>query len=191
MGVRCVIRGIFDLARLLLVWRMAVFLRAWGTGVVVGMPGRAEGVSHDSSSSEGGGTMAETSETAARILLMDDEEIILKTTGILLRRLGYAVDFSRDGAEALALYRQALDDGHPYDVVVMDMSIPEGMGGKEAIAHLREMDPGVRAIVTSGYFDDSSTLGELGMGGFSAVIAKPYRIEELGALIQAALRGRE
>lgn len=92
--------------------------------------------------------------------------------GRVLTSIGYEVESARDGAEALELYRQAQGLGKPFDAVIMDLTIPGGMGGKEAIRELLKIDPGVRAIVSSGYSTDP-VMAKFGEYGFRRVVAKP------------------
>ena len=85
---------------------------------------------------------------------MDDEEFILQVTMDILQGLGYETEVAHDGEEALRAYGQAMKDGRKFDVVIMDLTVPGGMGGKETIGHLLKMDPQARAIVSSGYSND-------------------------------------
>ncbi len=89
-----------------------------------------------------------------KVLVMDDEEILRDFVGELLEVLGYKVYFACDGTETIDLYLKAKEIGDPFDCVLMDLTIPGGMGGKETIQKLREIDPNVKAIVSSGYSDD-------------------------------------
>jgi CheY-like chemotaxis protein len=120
------------------------------------------------------------------VLVMDDEELIRNVVGEILAILGYETAFARDGAEALKLYRKALEAGSPFAAVIMDLTIPGGMGGKEAIKRLLETDPGAIVIVSSGYSNDP-IMADYKLYGFSGVIAKPYKIEELGEKLHALL----
>ncbi len=113
-----------------------------------------------------------------RILVMDDEDMVRKVTKFMLEHHGYEVILVCDGAEVIEQYRRAMLDGRPFDVVLMDLTIPGGMGGKEAIAKLLELDPEVRAIVASGYSNDP-VMADYRSHGFRMVIPKPYTIEEL------------
>ncbi len=116
----------------------------------------------------------------ARVLVMDDEEFILDVTGEVLMSLGYEVETARDGNEAIAQYRRALDEGRRFDAVILDLTIPGGMGGAEAVQRLLEMDPQVKAIVFSGRSGGADEhLGH----GFAGAIPKPYRIEDLGRVV--------
>ncbi len=117
-----------------------------------------------------------------RVLLMDDEPTILLVTGKLLSFLGYTVVTAADGQQALALYKESLSNGGRFDAVILDLTIPGGMGGKETIDRLLEVDPQVRAVVSSGYSHDP-VMAAYEKYGFKAVITKPYNIQELGAII--------
>ena len=121
-----------------------------------------------------------------RVLLMDDEDTILRVGAALLRRLGYEVAIARDGDEVLRLYEQALTAGRRFDAVVMDLTIPGGMGGKECIVRLRALDPAVRAIVSSGYSNDP-VMAEPTKHGFRGVITKPYQLKELSNTLHAVI----
>jgi CheY-like chemotaxis protein len=117
---------------------------------------------------------------------MDDEEMILDATGRMLQHLGYSVRFARTGDEAVSMYAEARRLGRPFDAVIMDLTIPAGMGGKEAIQALRAADPGVTAIVSSGYSDEP-IMAAHAQYGFSGVLAKPYTMRELAAALQQAM----
>ncbi|MBI1910820.1 MAG: response regulator [Deltaproteobacteria bacterium] len=121
-----------------------------------------------------------------KILIMDDEEIIRDVAGKILIELGYDVETVKDGTEAIDIYKKAHSHGAPFDAVIIDLTIPGGMGGKEAIQKLLEFDPSVKAIVSSGYSDDS-IMSDFGKYGFSAVIAKPYRLTELSKTVHQVL----
>jgi two-component system, cell cycle sensor histidine kinase and response regulator CckA len=121
-----------------------------------------------------------------RILVMDDEEVVREIAQAMLEQLGYAVDCARDGAEAVALYQERKAAGVPYDAVVFDLTIPGGMGGQEAIGVLLKIDPAVRAIVSSGYSNDP-VMANYRQYGFSAVLKKPYRLQEMSTILQQCL----
>lgn len=117
-----------------------------------------------------------------KILLMDDEEDILRVTGEMLVTLGYGVSFSRNGREAIEIYLNALKKGQPFDLVIMDLTVPGGYGGKETIKELLKKDPNVRAIVYSGYTDDL-IMDDYSQYGFKGAIKKPFLVSELSKLI--------
>jgi len=119
----------------------------------------------------------------ARILVMDDEQIVRQVAGRMLNHIGYEdIEFAEDGARAVELYKAALESGRPFTVCILDLTVPGGLGGEEAIGELRRIDPGVKAIVSSGYADQSIMAGYKEYG-FSGMVAKPYTIEELGKVI--------
>ncbi|HAP66223.1 MAG TPA: hybrid sensor histidine kinase/response regulator, partial [Nitrospinae bacterium] len=124
-----------------------------------------------------------------KILVMDDEEILRTAAGMILGELGYSADFARDGKEAIKLYKKAKDSGEPFNAVLMDLTIPAGMGGKEAIKELIKIDPDIRAIVCSGYSNDP-IMSEYKDYGFSAAIVKPYNIDELSRTINEVVKGK-
>jgi PAS domain S-box-containing protein len=124
-----------------------------------------------------------------RILVMDDEEMILDFLQQMLSQIGYEVECARDGQEAIALYEEAQRSGRTFAAVIMDLTIPGGMGGKEAIEFLLEFDPHCKAIVSSGYSDDS-IMANFQKYGFSGVIAKPYKISELGKILHDVVMGK-
>ncbi|HEY6000293.1 MAG TPA: PAS domain S-box protein [bacterium] len=110
-----------------------------------------------------------------RVLVMDDEPLVLDMAGAVLRRLGYAATLARSGAEAIVQYQIALEAGRSFDAVVLDLTVPGGLGGPEALARLREIDPGVRAALSSGHVDHPAVADWPG-AGFAAFIPKPYTI---------------
>lgn len=118
-----------------------------------------------------------------KILLMDDEAVIRTLALRLLKRIGYEVHVANDGAEAIKLYREA---NEPFDAVIMDLTIPGGMGGKEAIKKLLEIDPDVKAVVSSGYSNDP-IMANFSRYGFKSVIAKPYNIRRLSEVLQKVI----
>lgn len=126
--------------------------------------------------------------TKTRILHMDDEAMILQITRDMLESLGYEVESAADGREAIRKYVEARDSGKPFDIVILDITVPGGMGGKETIARLLEIDPGVKAIVSSGYSNDP-VMAMSGQYGFAGVIAKPYRMSDLNDMIRRVLYG--
>ncbi len=122
----------------------------------------------------------------ARILLMDDDTQIRFSVGEMLSDAGYQVQLAQDGWEAVSCYRQAMTDGRRFDAVIMDLTVPGGLGGQETIAELKTLDPQVKAIVSSGYFNDP-IIAEYQKYGFCGVVAKPYKFAELKRVIDRVL----
>jgi CheY-like chemotaxis protein len=123
-----------------------------------------------------------------RILVMDDAPAVTMALRENLPDLGYEVEFARSGDEAIAMYKKALESGHSFDVVLMDLTISEGLGGEETIPRLIEIEPKIRAIVTSGYPTEPAMMKPERFG-FRAAIAKPYTIEELGEVLHRVIEG--
>ncbi len=121
-----------------------------------------------------------------KVLVMDDEEDVRSVVGAMLKALGYEPVFARDGAEALAIYQNAAQTGNNVDVVIMDLTIPGGMGGKETIKKMLEIDHRARVIVASGYSNDP-VMSSFESYGFSGVIAKPYTMDTLAITLQAVI----
>ena len=124
-----------------------------------------------------------------RVLVLDDEEMILALIKQTLTRYGYDVVVTSDGVDTLASYDQARREGHPFDVVVLDLTIPGGTGGREVIEKLRTHDSEVIAIVSSGYYNDP-VLANYREYGFSGMVPKPYKVQELLQVIQQAMLKR-
>ena len=114
---------------------------------------------------------------------MDDEEALVKAVTYMLRYRGYDIECASNGDETLELYSQAKRSGQPFDLIIMDLTIRGGMGGKETMNKLLEIDPDVKAIVSSGYSSDP-VMAHYKKYGFSGIIAKPYRAEELFSVLQ-------
>lgn len=118
-----------------------------------------------------------------KILFMDDEEKILNAVGEMLScSYGYKVVLVTDGAKAIEAYKQAKEEGEAFDVAIMDLTVPGGMGGQEAIAHLRDYDPNIKAIVSSGYANNP-IIADYERYGFCGVVSKPYKIDELNEVL--------
>lgn len=122
-----------------------------------------------------------------RVLIMDDEDYLREVIGVMLRSLGYDVEFAENGETALELYVKAAGEGQDFDAVVLDLTVPGGMGGRETFDELRKIDPGVRAIVSSGYADDLVIANYTGQG-FSAVLLKPYNVKEVSDTLYSVIK---
>jgi PAS domain S-box-containing protein len=125
-----------------------------------------------------------------RILFMDDQQSIRDMVGEMLADLGYEVACAREGDEAVELYEQARESEKPFDAVILDLTIPGGMGGEDAIKKLHEIDPEIKAIVSSGYSQDP-IMSEYRQYGFSDVVAKPYGIKELSDVLHKVIGNHE
>jgi two-component system cell cycle sensor histidine kinase/response regulator CckA len=121
-----------------------------------------------------------------RVLIMDDEEIVRDAAKRILQTAGYEAEVATDGREAIDLFRKAHEAGKPFSAVIMDLTVPGGIGGKEAIKRLLEIDPTVRAIVSSGYSHDP-IMANYRDYGFKGVIAKPYKILEMSEIVQKVI----
>ena len=120
-----------------------------------------------------------------RILVMDDERIVREIAAAMLTELGYEAVSAVDGTAAIGLYKQARAQGRPFDAVIMDLTVPGGMGGKEAVRKLHSLDPGARVLVSSGYSNDP-VMANYSEYGFCGVISKPYRLADLATALRAA-----
>lgn len=123
---------------------------------------------------------------AVRALVMDDDDAVRRVAMRILSAGGFEPVGARDGAEALAAYREGLTTGRPFGVVILDLTIPGGMGGEETIKRLRELDPDVRAVVASGYAD-SPVVVDWRTHGFSGALGKPFTPDDLVREAQAAM----
>jgi PAS domain S-box-containing protein len=121
-----------------------------------------------------------------RILVMDDEEGIRKLLSNMLKDAGYEVELTQNGIEAIQKYTEAKKSGQPFDVVILDLTVPGGMGGKDVIVKLLEIDPEVKAIVSSGYADDP-IMAEYKKYGFRGVVTKPYNLKLMRETISSIL----
>ncbi|HEX2916286.1 MAG TPA: PAS domain S-box protein [Chloroflexia bacterium] len=121
-----------------------------------------------------------------RVLVMDDEPALRQVADNLLSHLGYEVEVARDGEEAITYYRQAMRQGNPFGVVLLDLVVPNGLGGKQTLSGLLEIDKDVKAIVCSGYSNDP-VMANYRQHGFKGVLVKPYRLQELSSLVQEVI----
>ena len=121
-----------------------------------------------------------------RILIMDDDEIVRDITGDMLMHCGYYIESSKDGNEAIALYIKAKERGEPFDAVILDLVVPNGMGGDIAIKRLHDIDHGVKGIALSGYSKDLIMTHYMDYG-FTAALSKPYNIQLLNGTLERVL----
>ena len=125
----------------------------------------------------------------ARVLVMDDEKMVREVAEQMLSHIGYEVDLAQDGVEAVDLYNKARQAGRPFDAVILDLTNPGGMGGKEAAGKILEIDPAAKLIVSSGYSSDP-IVTQFGEYGFKGVVVKPYRLGELAKVLHRLLKGK-
>ena len=117
-----------------------------------------------------------------KILVMDDEETVRNATGIVLTYLGYDVEYAKNGSEAVDLYKIAIEKGHPFYAVVLDLNMPDGMDGKEALQELFAIDPHVKAIISCGYADDP-VISKFKEDGLCWSVDIPYDIEKMKEIL--------
>ena len=120
------------------------------------------------------------------ILVMDDEPVVRSAAGKALLAIGYNVVFAEEGLQAIELYKNALESGKPFDAVIMDLTIHGGMGGKEAMTKLLEIDPDIKVIVSSGYSHDP-VMTHYKEFGFKDVITKPFLVQKLHRVLDSVL----
>lgn len=132
----------------------------------------------------------EASSASGRILVMDDEEIIRDVATEILKSIGFEVETATDGSEAIGMYKDAGERGEPFDAVIMDLTIPGGLGGKEAIKSILALDPAARVIVSSGFSNDP-IMANFRKYGFSGIVTKPYNAAELGAKVSQVIKGQD
>jgi PAS domain S-box-containing protein len=128
-------------------------------------------------------------DSCGRILILDDERAIGEVTCDLLQHFGYQTRYVTDGADAIRDYAAALESEEKFDVVIMDLTIPGGLGGKEAVTEILRIDPAARVIVSSGYSNDP-VLSDYRKYGFSGYLVKPYETHHLVSLIRKVLDQR-
>jgi PAS domain S-box-containing protein len=131
---------------------------------------------------QAGAVVTEAIHGTGRVLVVDDEEAIRALVDFTLGHLGYEVTQAESALEGVNIYREKFEAGARFDLVILDLTLPGGMGGKEALKKLIEIDPTVNAIVSSGYATDA-TMSRYQDFGFRGVIAKPYEAAELGKIV--------
>ncbi len=125
-----------------------------------------------------------------KILIMDDEESILEMVGRMLNRMGYETIFATDGAQAIEMYRDAYQLQESFDVVILDLTIPGGMGGAETVIELLKIDPNTNAVVSSGYSNDPA-MANYQDYGFCDVVPKPYTMTQLSEVLNKIFEDKE
>jgi PAS domain S-box-containing protein len=141
---------------------------------------------NNSISTENSSNLAEN-KNMSRILIMDDEKELREFLKETLELKGFQVDVSCNGTEAIKKFKKAMNNHTPYDLLILDLTVPGGMGGKETLTKIRKLDPNIKAIVSSGYTDDD-TMANYEKYGFNAYLKKPYRIENLISVLEKTLK---
>jgi two-component system, cell cycle sensor histidine kinase and response regulator CckA len=129
----------------------------------------------------------EVSIVEGKVLVMDDEALLIDTVSKTLEYMGCDMEGAPDGAEAVKLYKRAMKSDKPFDAVILDLTVPGGMGGQETVEKLLKIDPEVKAIVSSGYSNDP-VMANFKEYGFSGVVSKPYQIEELRNVLHEVMK---
>jgi len=125
-----------------------------------------------------------------RILIMDDNRGIRRIASHMLDNLGYTSETARDGEEAVEKYREAHEAGDPHDVVILDLTVPGGTGGVDAVKSIQRINPSARCIISSGYTNDP-IVSEYGKYGFCSVITKPYNAGKMSCVLKEAMKESE
>lgn len=122
----------------------------------------------------------------AHIMIMDDDAMLREISEEMLSNLGYDVTQSADGGDAVSQYREVMNSDNNIDLVIMDLTIPSGIGGKEAIKLIQKIDPEVKVLVSSGYCNDP-VMVNYEEHGFMGAIKKPYSQDELAVIVSNVL----
>ena len=123
---------------------------------------------------------------AASLLVMDDEEMVREVTTQMLKKFGFAVETASDGKQAVEMYKQAMEAGNAFDALILDLTIPAGMGGKKTLENILKIDPKAKAIVSSGYADDP-VMANYTQYGFKGIAPKPYTMNHLHEVVNRVL----
>jgi PAS domain S-box-containing protein len=124
-----------------------------------------------------------------RVLLMDDEQMILDLVAKMLEHLGFEVKTAKDGAQAIAAYTKGRSAGFLYDIVIMDLVVPNGVGGVDAVHTLRKINPNIKVIASTGHLDHPAVQNPEKYG-FIAVLEKPYKLDKLSQVLDAVNSAR-
>jgi CheY-like chemotaxis protein/PAS domain-containing protein len=146
----------------------------------------AGGVAHDKHSVGPSGLSPVQNTGQGRVLIMDDEEILLDIATQMCRRLGLEVVTTANSMNAVEVYREEFRQGRPFDLVMLDLTIPGGSGGLETVATLRKIDPEIKAVAMSGYADHE-VMADPAKFGFTAILTKPFRLNEFGTVLRTIL----
>lgn len=160
-----------------------------GSCFTVYLPAAKDEVQKEEARKEGHGT-ADNIGQKTRVLVMDDEELVRDVAGEILEMLGYDAAFAKTGEEAVEAYRNAFKEGRPFGAVILDLTVAGGMGGRDALKRLLQIDPDVRAIVSSGYSKDP-VMSDFRKYGFSGVVAKPYMVSEFTKVVRGVVNDKK
>ena len=133
---------------------------------------------------------AQATAPRSRILVVDDEAIVRETVGQMLASMQYEPKFAESGVDAVRMWQKAREKGEPLDAVIMDLTMPGGMGGTETMKKLLEIDPEAAGIVSTGYSEDPA-MTDFKQYGFRGRIAKPYRVQDLSLVLKGVLERRK
>ncbi|MGE5370345.1 MAG: PAS domain S-box protein [Solirubrobacterales bacterium] len=125
-----------------------------------------------------------------RILVMDDDKEVGRTVVKMLRSIGFEADHVLDGRDAIDSYQKSLHSGQAYDLIMLDLTVPGGMGGIETMQHLLRLDPNTLAVISSGYYDEA-VMSEFREWGFRGIVPKPYDLKELSDTLSQVLETRD
>ncbi len=121
-----------------------------------------------------------------KILVMDDDEMVSNMVHTMLTAIGYTIESEKNGDKAIERYIKAKKEGVPFDLLLLDLTVQGGMGGKETIQKLHEIEPEAKAIVSSGYHNDS-VLTDYADYGFRGAVTKPFNFEKLNKILQSVI----
>ncbi len=158
-----------------------------GTLFEIFLPAEKQGGTEDSAHAARKKRTDNNRAASGRVLIMDDEEMVREVAGAMLEQFGYEYGCAADGQEALEKYTAAKENGRPFDVVILDLTIPGGMGGKKAIKKLLETDPHTRAIVASGYSTDP-VMAHFSAYGFCGRVVKPFDLQSFKHEIERVMK---
>ena len=156
-----------------------------GTTFTIRLP--AAEAAENKTPEKGSGEIDSETVPGVEILVLDDEETVREVLGAMLEKMGHRVSFATAGQEAIVKYRNAYNDGPAYDVVIVDLTIPGGMGGEETAQEILRINPRARLVVSSGYATDP-VMANFEAHGFRGVLVKPYRFEELKNVVEQVLK---
>jgi PAS domain S-box-containing protein len=130
-------------------------------------------------------TITDFDHPMTRIMVMDDEEQVRNICLAMLKSMGHEALLAKNGSDALTLYKQAMDDGRPIDLIIMDLTVPGGMGGKETIKEILTLNPEAKVIVSSGYATNP-IMSNYQEYGFCGTLTKPFKLKDLTKALNEA-----